>query len=634
MWQSESGSEVGSFVADARPDSLTASGVLEIAQHLSTAENDEAGWAHVVPLIKDLRERLESEPLELRAHEQIGHLRSVCWDPADQLVLIDELMPVPRARRIAPQAVRHLSHHSEHWRSRTLEGIRPARILASRPEDDIDRYENRVAARLVLNLLYHVRTRLAEARKLDAHMATIADAQLAYRPSWRNADRLARLLGRMFDDSSPLHGKAADLIDLLRTLERELTMLLGSPVLSELSDVPVSPGLRPTNLFTNDHRYRQVRDLWEQWIATHNSTDVDRTDYHQQFCHAFERYALLVVLWASQFLGMRIATGQAYAPGATLTLTGHPAGDHLLRLNPDATFTLSRSGVPVLRIIPLAHALTGTSSAEVVERCVAAVEDAVAQSATPTLVLYPGSQEERDPLPPRLRARVHVTTSPASLAPISPAELDSIERVARALRWHIDGGLLLSYPPRRPTSIYAGSATSSGWLNQRDRELRALRPPANTEWTNSLAALRESIRDSSRRHDDNTATQLLPLVNELRDAITTFTHCPICRQSIATHDFVARNNETFWARCTDCNIDWGLRQCACGGRYPVLSSRTDRDRRPDRDDIDRTDRDRLPELDRIYGNELLAEPCRRPTPGQLPSFICTSCRTCTARHDC
>jgi hypothetical protein len=628
VWQSETGPAAGRFVADALPDSLTTSGVLEVAQCLAALDEDVAGWTEVPPLIQDLRERLETQPLEQRADEQIDHLRSVCWDPADRLVLVDELMPVPRARRIAPQAVRHLSHHSEHWQSRTLEGVRPARILASRPQDDIDRYENRVAARLTLNLLSHVRTRLAAATKLDAHMAKVADydTQFGPRPSFRNAHRLATLLDRLLDESAPLHDKATSLLGLLGGLDRELTALLGSPVVRKLADAAaVPPKLRPTNLFTNDHRYRQVRELWEAWIASRNDHQVDWGTHHQQWCRAFERYALLVVLWAGNFLGLDRVAGQPAAPGAALTLTNHPAGDHMLHWNLDATFTLSRGGEPVVRIVPLAHALTSADSADEVARCIAAAEKAAARSAVPTLVLYPGSQEERHRLPADLRLRAHVTIGPPSLVPVSPAELDSIERVARALRWYVDSAWLQHYPPRRAAPGRLAAAVATGWLDHRDQQLRATRPPDRAAWAETNAALRQHAGPPRAIHRDDPATQLVPLLDELRDEIATFTHCLVCRRPVPPRDFQARKPDTFWAECTNCKVKWGLRSCgSCGGRYPVLSTRISQSRPGGHGDA----------LDRAYGNELLAEPCRQPAPDQPPTFICTSCGVCPAGDGC
>lgn len=625
----ETGPTEGSFATDSRPDSLTASGVLEVAQRLAPADDDAAEWTKIPPLIQDLSQRLDTQPLEQHADEQMDHLRSVCWNPADRLVLIDELMPVARARRIAPRAVQHLSQHSEHWQSRTLEGIRPARIVASRPHDDIDRYENRVAARLVLILLSHVRTRLAAATKLDAHMAKVADynSQLGQRPSWRNTHRLAVLLDRMLHDSAPLRGKATRLLDLLADLDRELTTLLGSPTVHELaSAAAVAPNLRPTNLFTNDHRYRQVRDLWEAWIASHNDQEVDWGEYHQQLCRAFERYALLVVLWAGDILGLRGVSGQTAKPGGTLTLTDHPAGDHTLHWNLDATFTLSRDGTPLLRIVPLAHALTAAGSADEVARNADAAAASSARSTVPTLVLYPGSQEERDRLPYDLRSRVHVTIGHSSLVPVSPAELDSIERVARALRWHVDGNWLQLYPPRRKAPDMLAEAVATGWLDHRNRQLCATQPPNEAAWAETRAALltqSESAPWALQR--DNPAGRIAPLLDELREEISTFTRCPVCRHSVPPHNFTARDQDTFWAACTSCKIEWGLRTCStCHGRYPVLSTRTVRRRSGGHGD----------DLDRGYGNELLAEPCRRPALERPPAFICTLCGTCAAGDSC
>ncbi|MGW5742883.1 hypothetical protein [Amycolatopsis sp. NPDC003861] len=625
--QPEIGVATGTFIADSPTNEVIASGVLEVAQRLAERGDDVVTWTGVPPLIEDIGDKLDIQPVEQRANDDMPHLQSVCWDPADRLVLVDELMSVARARRIAPQAVRHLSQHSEHWESRTLTGVRPARILGSRPEDDIDRYENRVTARLVQNLLSSVRTRLDAAAKLDAHIKRVTDhgQQFGQRPSWRNAYRLAELLDSMFSEPAPLHDKATKLLRLLTDLDQELTALLGSPVVRQLTGGAVPPELRPTNLFTNDHRYRQVRELWDEWIASLNSTDLDWAAYHQHLCRAFERYVLLVTLLAGEFVGLHGVAGQRAMPDASLTLTGHPAGDHTLCWNSDATFTLSRDAVPLLRIVPLAHALTADSADEV-RRCVTTVESAASRSTVPTLVLYPGSQEERDQLPADLRARAHVTIGSPGLVPISPAELDSIERVARALRWHIDGSWLRTYPPSHATPAQLGQALATGWLDHRNGQLRATQPPDTTAWASTIATIRKHAEGAPRtvRHDDPTA-QITPTLNELRDDITAFAHCLVCRKPIPYRQFQARDRDTFWAVCPNCKIEWGLRSCGtCGGRYPVLATRSEQLRPGGHGD----------ELDHRFGNELLAEPCRQPRPEEPPSFICTSCGTCAAGDGC
>jgi hypothetical protein len=278
-----------------------------------------------------------------------------------------------------------------------------------------------------------------------------------------------------------------------------------------------------------------------------------------------------------------------------------------------------------VRIVPLAHALTAADSTDEVTRCINAVEAAAANSAVPILVLYPGSQEERHRLPTNLRLRAHLTIGPPSLVPISPAELDSIERVTRALRWYIDGTWLDHYPPHRVAPGRLAAAVATGWLDHQDRQLRAIRPPDDTAMAKTNAALRRHAGPPRAIHRDDPAVRLVLLLDELHNEIATYAYCLVCRRPIRTRDFRARDQDTFWAECSNCKVEWGLRSCGhCGGRYPVLSTRTSRLQLVGHGD----------DLDRTYGNELLAEPCRQPAPDQPPLFICTSCGICTADDGC
>lgn len=126
-------------------------------------------------------------------------------------------------------------------------------------------------------------------------------------------------------------------------------------------------------------------------------------------------------------------------------------------------------------------------------------------------------------------------------------------------------------------------------------------------------------------NDNDPAARVAPLLTKLRDEIGAFSHCPVCRKPVPPQEFRARDLDTFWTECAGCRAEFGLRSCGtCGERYPVLSTKVSRWRPGGHGDI----------LDRAYGSELLAEPCRNPAPDEPPSFVCDTCGTCSASNGC
>lgn len=200
--------------------------------------------------------------------DALPSLQEVTHNPRRHLRVDEAVRPVAVVRRTGPAALRHLAQHSEHWQTRTVTGLRPARLLAKVIDDDFDLYENR----FVVTLIKRLHQRLAR-------LAIFVDTGLSQAQSAFDIDCYAeelmdpharRMLSALLPSSSDME-LLGDL-DLFETLTRRITKVFH--VLAECEETPLFRGLRqlspvqnpirPTNILTMDSHYRVLFDLWHE----------------------------------------------------------------------------------------------------------------------------------------------------------------------------------------------------------------------------------------------------------------------------------------------------------------------------------------------------------------------------------
>lgn len=136
------------------PDELESESIRTLGGHLkqlTTEEGSWCDWLDIVPLVPGMSESVEILPLEQKIRESFGHLGSVCTKPRAHLHVEVERINIAKARRVPASAPAYLAAHTEDWDRPLLKGVLPKRVLAEVRHDQVDIYENRVAARLVDN---------------------------------------------------------------------------------------------------------------------------------------------------------------------------------------------------------------------------------------------------------------------------------------------------------------------------------------------------------------------------------------------------------------------------------------------------------------------------------------------------
>lgn len=625
----------GGFGHDGLPEQIVVENVVRIAEELDRLDRSDTGqddWLTVSHLVGDTDERLRTGALETKLRQELGHLRKVCADPHARLRTEHLLVQVSQARRITSRTVVHLSAHSETWARRTLDGVQPAHLLTPVQAADLDLYENRVVAALVERVWRHLLGRIAELQDIEEMLQDILEYLEDVRHyRWQDQPRLYAMLNDAFGDKH--YEERVD------ALLREVTALRG--VVAPLRNSQLCKGVRrrhedgparSTNLFVNDLHYRRCRDLWNTWVGAAPGTTGAPEDPSSQWCRSFNAYGALLVLRAFDQMDAARTVAQTLEPGrGWRSVDFDYLGDTIrLQRNDGGTLELSSARGPLCRVVPVPHALTADSTTGAVMSWLTALE--VPAAGPPIVVLYPGSRSERRRLPLSARLEVHRSrqTSRAgqvrpAMVPVSPLEIDSVSRVARALRDVLDSPALLEYPVRVPCprAFVPILAEQLDWVEAGEDELVVTRLPTATRFA-ALPVVIDGLRtrtDRFRQRGDNSA-EVRRLSDDLHRAVAALTRiarCPTCRHESDRPDLVLKPRDVgYRCTCENCGSVWEVRQCVeCRERYPVLTPAGSAERTGGDGD----------HLDRVFSHDLLAVPCwKRPR-----GYLCPACDRCGER---
>ena len=602
----DSGPVRGRFFPDALPDEQDVTALLQLGEMLREPEKAKGGWLEwdeTSPLAPGLNEAVEPHPLEGCIETELEHLVAVCRKPRTHIRMETERVHVARARRIARNAPVWLASHTEDWDHRTITGVQPHRILAEIREEQWDLYENRVAVRLVDNLVIWLRRRVAEVRRvLDEVLARMEE--FSGSPSGRRhrAERIYRLWGEAWDA-----GNRRDIAERTRKrLERLLYRVLGlmdSPLYRRISRHAQTPrGLRMTNLFRNHDHYRSVARLWHEWSRAAPRTPSPRElhDRHQNLHRSFDAWCMLVVIRACSQLNLGPSEDEdlesEIRPGGVIRF------DKGFRLEWEriGAVTLADEDRALLRFVPLVHVLECARTRAAVAARVTPLAEAATAAAHWTIVLHPAisGRPPHDALAGVGNPPDPKTTGAIDFIRVSPFSLDSVERVSRAIRWATLVPRMLAYPPVLRTLPDPELARES-WIGKRGDRWAVVRMPQPNETSKKEVEkrlvedrerwerlkkereeiqnqLRQSRGDRRRMSDLNRKKHIL--LEKLRNAESDFerwekferdfkrtcdlvailSKCPACGEDA---DFEVREHDCFATNCRSdsCHARWELR---------------------------------------------------------------------------
>ena len=597
----------GRFFPDALPDDQDAEALLQLGEVLRDPDRIKGGWLEwreISPLAPGLEEAVKPHPLEDRIEAEIEHLAAVCRNPRTHIRRETERVLVARARRIARDAPARLASHTEDWEHRTISGIRPRRILADIREERWDLYENRVAVRLVDDLVAWLRQRIVGVRRIRDDVYARMEKIRGFASGTRHrAYRIYTLWGEGWDHSPGEVAKST-----LKRLENLLYRLLGlmdSQLYRHIPGRARAPGeLRTTNLFGNDDHYRGVARLWHIWSRLAVPRAPSRSELwarYQGLHRGFDAWCMLVIVRACSQLRLDPAEDEALEsqirPGNAIRL------DQGFRIewDPDGTisFVDTDEGRALLRFVPLLHGFERVKTHEALEARIAPLAEAVAGAAHWTVVLHPPAILDTAP-PDSLKSvgnpPVPGTRGAIDFIRVSPFSLDSVERVSRAIRWTALVPRMLAYPPAVPAipestlqaipelqAVLESNAGDGRWLIAGcvSGRLAVVRQPPEKSFRdferclkkaraqrNQLAQRKAEFKNKKKQllkpmqEAEDQVRQLEAFAQGIRKAcrnVAALATCPACGKSDTK--FEARDHDCFAARCRSkgCEVRWELR---------------------------------------------------------------------------
>jgi hypothetical protein len=319
--------------------------------------------------------------------------------------------------------------------------------------------------------------------------------------------------------------------------------------------------------------------------------------------------------------------------GGSLPVRGHGV-DLAVSWRPDGTISIALEKRE-LTIVTVASNLCAGPSEQVRESLRQIHEATIKRKGGPVLVLFLASDDEKASADPELLAAIqtvgndpHNILGDSGCLPISPWEIGSTERLARALRWFLSSARFSDYPQRVRTPQIVRRLIDlnkhSRWLESKDggETLEFRRPPRDSEW--ALLHLTEikrkgatalKVASSTSQLVEKTVHELVAALDEAYAKSVAILVCPTCGKTAdPAHDFEPRDQGCFHCACSGCGTVWETRLCSNGHRYAAML--------PSGDFVD-TDDQRPGWEDRIYGCDILALPARKDN-GRW-GFICPEC---------
>lgn len=608
------------------PEELETDAVVRLAQVVG----DEPTWgalATTPPVAQKLAERARPQRLDLEIIRHLQHLQHVCHRPRLHLRVEEERLPVSRARRSPVRAVADLVSHPGDWEHRTLRSIQPSRILARQIEDEWNLYENRVAVRLVDNLLAYLAKRLEELRKIKEILDASRDHSDEIRQTsfWR-ANRITELWSNTLE--SRTEEELSRTMQRLELAQRDLQTLLDAPLYRHVPRrQAVALSLKPTNILVNDPHYRKVASLWRAWLEfghKRQETHQQRADRRQREAAAWDRFVLHLVVRAFTSLGWTTARNGS----AEWKLTHDGWSSVAVVVDKQGVVSLRSGGT--LRLLPLCASFASVNGQALASQLEA--WDALEGEFVAVHVGTPADLADID------RATGWSFHRRAVMFGCSPWGIDSEERMARLLNGWLNRTAVPAYPVATSIQALPDLPRGWGWLRYEGTHLVALRAPDDKEaeaartWAstqtrelNAKAEQAKLARQAFAIAPHKAVTAFQHFIGEVGSALAGLELCPVCETKGLIEPRLGRkadgSDATWWAMCSACGSEWGLRPCtSCGERYRALVAQGG---------IDISSTAGATPLrdwpDKVFGRDLWAQPCSTGTTGQ---FRCPACGTC------
>lgn len=208
----------------------------------------------------------DDQSLLRKIREVVPMVMDICSHPKQNLKKEEAVLDVSLVKRINSRTMSHLSSHSEHWKSRSLNGLTPNRLRTDIFEDEINIYENlffRMAIDDVLKYIY---------KQVTSIKRTIQQNDNAIDWNTYGEELSDYKRGQIFKKLLPDYNvierkdKVSNLEKLLKQwekLENSFSTVEASRFYRSIDNKRhISRNIKPTNIIKKDSRYNALYRLW------------------------------------------------------------------------------------------------------------------------------------------------------------------------------------------------------------------------------------------------------------------------------------------------------------------------------------------------------------------------------------
>lgn len=529
--------EVGDFFA--HEESAVDATELNIIESALLAYNDsiEHGGISSFLIPEKLLARFELSNFEQLLHEVLskGHLEEISRRPRMELIYEEYLVPVSRAKKLAPNATRHLASHSECWQTRTFTGVVPKSILALESEDQLNIYENRVYVKLLSNIEKYLVERVAEVRKLEELFESAMSFQNAENIYHEVSESIFTLWGEGFSNESDADEKTSQgktTLSVLIGMLKKVKALQHTKLYRRLNqNLHVPLKINMTNVLSHDQHYRHVAQLWHMWLETQQTSKLDPQHVYERnraLDNAYSQYCFDLTTRALNELKFvnKPASYMEHVNGNKLHLDKTSFGEIVIR-HDKKELTL----VPWLTSEPLRY-------------------DTEAMKQSGRIILG-------------IDARSEQSESIVCLSPTYFYSLESLTtKISQWLALHEFskvGRQLNSMPGKLIEDL---GKINSGYFMVKGHQVTINKP---------CGSIISELKEIAKRHKSDISVQratkdLIASVSEIEHLLS----CPVCSSKASERNWQERDDHCFIVHNSNCKHEWMLNRQQNGDKYLVV----------------------------------------------------------------
>lgn len=255
--------------------------------------------------------------------ETVPMIMDICSHPKQSLRTEEAILDVNLVKRINSRTMDHLASHSEHWKSRTLNGLIPNRLRADIFEDDINIYENlffRMAVDDVLKYIHHQvvsieKTIVQNDNAIDwnAYGETLVDYKRM---------RIFQQLLPAYDirEKQDVNKVLSELLFQWQKLERNFSTVEASQFYRSINKKRhISRNIQLTNILKKDSRYNALYRVWceiqrrivqehQDSLSTKDGNDININD-------SYSMYVIVLLLYVFNLMEFQMEEGSTFSIG-------------------------------------------------------------------------------------------------------------------------------------------------------------------------------------------------------------------------------------------------------------------------------------------------------------------------------